>query len=172
MRGKTMKNLHININSSEFRSHLSFQTIHTATVWMNLVFKSSISIFFTALVFLLIACIEKNTEDPKETYMLWSGEKPSKEVEIIHGKYWQSSHWSKEYIIYLELKGSPLWRNEFIKQNSLIQGKTDESLPSNAPSWFKPTAKFKIWKPSKFSQGAVYYENSQSGQMFIYEIQL
>jgi hypothetical protein len=115
--------------------------------------------------------MEKNTEDPVETYTLWGGEVP-KEVEVIHGKYWQSSHWSKEYIMYLELKASALWRKEFIKQNNLVENKETNDVTSDAPSWFRPGKNFRTLTPSGFTQGSTYYEDTVSGRMFIYEIQL
>ena len=116
--------------------------------------------------------MEKRTDDPIQTYKLWAGEKPPMEVEVIHGKYWESPHWSKEYIIYLELKTSLEWKNEFIKQNHLVQNKTNQNIPSDAPSWFKPTESCRIWMPSGFTQGSTYYEDTLSGHIFIYEIQL
>src|SRR5579863_2630679 len=118
---------------------------------------------FTALT-LNIGCSEKNTHDPFETYKLWSGgEKPPKEVHLIHGKYWQSAHWSKEYIMYLELKAPSKWRNEYIKQNNLVYKKdTTIALEQDAPQWFKPSPTYKVYVPSGFSEGSVYYNDSAS----------
>ena len=118
------------------------------------------------------SCLEKNTEDPIKTYLLWSGEEPSDQVSILHGKYWESAHWSKEYIMYIELNASPLWRKEFIKQNDLIKTSERQSIPSDAPVWFKPGKNFNLFIPSGFNQGSQYYEDTVSGKVFIYEIQL
>jgi hypothetical protein len=134
--------------------------------------KFSFFIFFNIAMIFFGGCTEKNTEDPVEVYNLWSGEMPTKDVEVVHGKYWQSSHWSKEYIMYLELKASSSWRKKFIKQNSLIEDKKTESIPSDAPLWFKPGVNLRTLKQSGFNQGSVYYEDTISGKMFIYEIQL
>jgi hypothetical protein len=112
--------------------------------------------------------MEKNTTHPIEVYNLWGGEVP-KEVEVINGKYWQSAHFTKEYIMYLELKASPLWRTELIKQNNLVETKERISIPSDAPNWFKPTGSFKAFIQPEFSQGSVYLEDTASGRMFIYE---
>ena len=128
---------------------------------------------FLALVMIFhIGCKEENSEDPIKVYTLWGGEKPPKEVQVIHGKYWQSAHWSKEYIMYLELKASPLWRKEFIKQNNLLKNKETKSIPSDAPLWFKPGNNFRILTVPGFSEGSIYFEDTISGKMFIYEIQL
>jgi hypothetical protein len=134
--------------------------------------RTHFSILLLAILITSISsCREKNTEDPNEAYELWGGEVP-KGVEVIHGKYWQSSHWSKEYIMYLELKASRLWRNEFIKQNNLVENKEPKSIPSDAPNWFKPGKNYRSLTLPGFSQGSIYYEDTITGQMFIYEIQL
>ena len=139
---------------------------------MKKFFPASISIFLFLILLFQFGCIGKKTNDAVNAYKFWAGEKPPKEIQVVHGKYWQSSHWSKEYILYLELNASPLWRKEFIKQNNLILSKTEIILPSDAPSWFKPTGNFRVFVREGFSQGSVYYEDPVNGRMFIYEIQL
>ena len=122
----------------------------------------------------IVGCTEHNTSDPYEAYKLWSGGgKPSREIHLIHGKYWQSAHWSKEYIMFLELKASSHWKDEFIKQNNLIYKKdTAVMLEDDAPNWFKPSSTCRIFVPKGFNEGSVYYCDSTSDRMFIYEIQL
>jgi len=128
--------------------------------------------FLIGTVISFASCKEKSTEDANEAYFFWSGEKPNKEIEVLHGKYWQSRHWSKEYVIYLELKASPLWRREFIKQNNLVVAKTQEVIPSDRPSWFMPDTNFLKLVPSGSNEGSVYFEDTVTGKVFIYEIQL
>lgn len=50
---------------------------------------------------ILVGCFEKSTTDPVKTYQYWAGEKPGKEVQVLNGRYWESAHWTKEYIMYL-----------------------------------------------------------------------
>ncbi len=116
--------------------------------------------------------MEKNSEDPQEAYRLWSYEKPPKGINVIRGKYWQSSQFTKEYIVYLELNAPTYWRKEFIRRNNLIPNTIPVQLPGEAPSWFQPSKGYKVWVPSDFSQGSKYYEDTTSGHMFFYEIQL
>jgi hypothetical protein len=61
---------------------------------------------------------------------------------------------------------------EFIKQNDLVLDTSAATLPSDAPSWFKPKENYKVWVPPEINQGSTYYEDSLSRHMFIYEIQL
>ena len=128
---------------------------------------------FTSIIS-LIGCSEHRTQNPSEVYRLWSGSNEvPKGVTLIHGKYWQSAHWSKEYIMYLELKATTFWRSEFIRQNNLVYKKdTTITLEQDAPDWFKPTAQYKIFIPSGFSEGSVYYYDTVGERMLIYEIQL
>ena len=135
--------------------------------------KQVAKLFFLVLfAFLFTACMEKKTEDPIKTYKFCTGEKPPKEIEVVRGKYWESSRWSKEYIMYLELKAPADWRNEFIRQNNFVNSKGNSNIPADAPFWFKPAVNFKAWIPSGFTQGSTYYEDTLSRKMFIYEIQL
>jgi hypothetical protein len=124
------------------------------------------------VMFSLISCFEKNTEDPIESYKFWAGEKPSKDVKVIHGKYWQSGHFTKEYIMYLELNASSNWINELIRQNNLIPDTTKVILPGDAPSWFVPKKSQKAYIHSGFDQGSIYFIDSLNRHLLIYEIQL
>ncbi|EKR65646.1 hypothetical protein LEP1GSC036_4092 [Leptospira weilii str. 2006001853] len=67
------------------------------------------------------------------------------DLELIHGKYWESAHWSHEHILFLELKAPLPWREEFKRLNHLIEVKPDGGLPSgNAPKWFRPPKYYKV----------------------------
>jgi hypothetical protein len=125
-----------------------------------------------SIVLFFGSCKEKKTDDPTKTYKFWSGGPPQKDIEVIHGKYWQSAQWSKEYIMYLEVKAPSSWRKQFIKQNNLVEIKESKNVPSDAPSWFSPGKNFRTWVPAAISQGSVYYEDTLTGKLFIYEIQL
>ena len=118
-------------------------------------------------------CFEKNTTDAVEAYTFWAGQKPSNNVIPVHGKYWQSSHWSKEYEVYLEIKAPKTWREEFVKQNHLNSlNDTAQIIDENKPDWFKPTSRCKIYEPSQFNQGSIYYEDTVAGVIFLHEVQL
>ena len=112
------------------------------------------------------------TDDPIETYKFWSGEHPKKNIKIIHERYWQSAHWTKEYIMYMELIAPGPWRSQFIQQNNLVETNTRPAIPSDAPTWFTPGRNLRTFAPTENSQGSIYCEDTLSGKMFIYEIQL
>ena len=58
-------------------------------------------IFITLLltIFVLTSCMETKTSDAKDTYKYWAGTNPPSDIELMKGQYWQSAHWTKEYIM-------------------------------------------------------------------------
>ena len=110
---------------------------------------------FMALVLIVISltsCSEIKTSDAKETFKYWAGTNPPADIELLNGQYWQSSHWSKEYIMYLKLKPSKTWWDDFVKQNSLTVDTTKWSKPDDAPNWFEPTKNTKQYGQAGFAQ--------------------
>lgn len=133
---------------------------------------------FSIILILLItfsSCIEKSISDPQEAYSYWIKSDMKSEIEVINGKYWESSHFTYEYIIYLELKVNVDWWTKFSKDNELvIDTYQNESLYNNDfPKWFKPNQEFVKYKSNSNSdQGSMYFYNEKTQSVFIYEIQL
>ena len=128
-------------------------------------------IVFTLLLF-FNSCYEVRTSNPKEVYTYWSGSKPPEDLEVINGQYWQSAHWTMEYIMSLKIKPSENWWNEFIVQNKLEIDTARWTEPSDLPNWFNPSGnsiRYKI--NSEFDQGSRYFQDKLSGECYIYEIQ-
>jgi len=124
-------------------------------------------------IFTLTSCYEKKSNDALETYKYWAGTKPPDELQLIEGKYWQSAHWNKEYIMYLKFKPTKLWWNEFLKQNTISEDKGDWTMPSDAPNWFKPSeTSVRYVGNSDFDQGSRYFRDTTTGICYLYEIQL
>ena len=123
-----------------------------------------------ALVLILAGCKETHTTDASESYYLWSGKKPESDLKIIHGDYKQTSGPVKEYTLFMELQASADWRNNFINLNELAVDDDEWSIPADAPAWFKPDNTYKVWKqPQPFAE-SIYFEDTTSGKMFIYEV--
>ncbi len=124
-------------------------------------------------IFILSSCSEIRTSNPKETYRYWSGTNPSSDLKLIKGQYWQSSHWTKEYIMYLEIKPKEKWWKEFLKQNNISIDKGYWTMPNDAPSWFKPSEhSIRLKNESDFDQGSRYFKDTLTNVCYIYEIQL
>ena len=125
------------------------------------------------LGFLVISCSEIRTSDPTESYKYWAGIDPTDDLTILNGKYWQSSHWTKEYILYLRFKPTESWWIEFIKQNHL-QPTTQKwgEPPSDLPEWFRPRDNSEMFRLTDDIYGSRYFRDKTTGECYIYEMQL
>ena len=123
------------------------------------------------LTILFSGCAEKTSENPVEVYQLWTGKKPSAYEKIIHGKYWQSAHWSREYIVYIEMKAPKEWVEKFVEQNELLPDTTDRQI-SDAPSWFNPSKDYLVFRRKDDIHSSRYYFNLKDDRIYIFEIQL
>lgn len=117
-------------------------------------------------------CHEIRENHPEKVYRLWAGTKPPDKIEVLQGQYWESAHWSKEYIMYLHLKVTADWWHEFAAHNQFILT-TEGYSYTDAPEWFRINADYQIYiKKSVFDQGSRVFLNPDTGDCFIAEIQL
>ena len=124
-------------------------------------------------LFFLTGCSEVKTTDPQEVYRHWSGSEAPKDLQLVNGQYWESSHWSKEYIMYLKIRPTKTWEDEFISQNKLQVEKGSWSKSTDTPAWFNPTANSVMYSSGvNFDQGSRYFKDTLTGDFYIYEIQL
>lgn len=134
-----------------------------------------IRIFLSITILILFnSCFDKVSTNPNEVYQLWTGMKPSKEVKVINGKYWESGHFTKEYIMFLELKADKNFWNKFKNDNNLVIDtiKNDYEVLEK-PKWFTPSENSIQYKLNdNFDQGSRYYYDLISNKIYIYEIQL
>ncbi len=129
-------------------------------------------IAFILILIALTGCSEIRTDDPVDSYTHWAGEDPTSEVTILNGQYWQSGHWTREYILYLKIKPANKWWETFVKQNQLQIDHEHWSKPSDSPTWFQPTGKFEIYKPADNFNDSRYFHDNVTGECYLYEIQL
>jgi hypothetical protein len=94
----------------------------------------------------LTSCSEIRTDDPTDSYKYWAGTKPTDDIEVLNGQYWQSGHWTREYILYLQIKPTDRWWNEFVKQNQLQIDKENWTKPSDSPGWFQLRDNIDVYK--------------------------
>ena len=90
-------------------------------------------------------------------------------MKVLNGQYWSSPHFTKEYIMYLELIGPKKLIQRFPNDNRLTISDKKVSLPKDAPSWFQPPKDYEIWLGK---QGSLYFINPTTGHAFFYEVQL
>ncbi len=121
---------------------------------------------------LLTSCSEVRTDDPIDSYKYWAGTKPPKDLEIIQAKYWQSAHWTKEYILYLKLKPTEEWWSKLVKQNNLIKDTGQWTIPTDSPEWFRPPDNVTLYRPENDFYQSRFFRDNQTGECYIYDIQL
>jgi hypothetical protein len=125
--------------------------------------------FTTSL--LLISCYEKNATDAVKTYEYWAEAKPPADMELFNGQYWQSAHWTKEYIMYLKFKPSKEWVTAFLSQNGFSVDTTKWTKPDDMPDWFIPSINSNRYKIDDFNQSE-FFCDWETGICYLYEIQL
>lgn len=140
---------------------------------MNIKFYS-LYLVAIILLFFQTGCTEKRTDDPIKAFLYWSGEPPTKEIKLLHGKYWQSANFSKEYEMWLEFEAPSTWIHAYIQQNKLIKCADCDSvrLPAESPTWFNPGKKCEQLLRAEDNFGSMYFYDTSKSKMFIYETQL
>jgi len=130
------------------------------------------TIFLTLL--LLTSCDEINTNNPIKAYTYWAGEEPPGDLEVLKGQYWESAHWTEEYMMYLKLKPTNEWWDKFLKQNYMSADTEEWSVPNDAPTWFIPSNNSVryIRQDTYFDQGSRYFKDTITGVCYIFEMQL
>ena len=129
------------------------------------------------LSFTLTACSEKKTNDALESYRYWTGTRywagtnPPSDLNLIEGKYWQSYHWTKEYIVYLKFTATKTWWDDVMELNNFSEDNGEWTIPNDAPVWFKPSED-SIRYRSNLSRNSRYFRDELTGICYIYEIQL
>lgn len=73
--------------------------------------------------FILTGCTETKTSDVNDTYKYWAGTNSLPNIELLNGQYWQSAHWTKEYIMYLKFKSTQTLWDIFLKENLISSDK-------------------------------------------------
>jgi len=105
--------------------------------------------------------------NPIETYKYWADTEVPENTKVLNGQYWSSIHFTKEYILYMEIKAP--WFADFIRYNSLKKSNKNLKIPSDAPKWFSPKDSINLWTGE---QGSLYFIDTINGHMFMYEKQL
>ena len=130
-------------------------------------------LLFFLLAMVSVSCQQKETDDPLQAYKYWAGSNPPEEIQILNGRYWESAHWTKEYIMYLKISPTPEWWDAFVAMNQLTIDHAGYILPEDAPAWFDVRRDFVVYsRKGVFDQGSRYFLDPISGICYLYEVQL
>jgi len=97
--------------------------------------------------------------------------KPPPDIEILKAQYWESAHWTKEFILYMKLKPTDNWWNQFVEINNMVIDTGIWKKPTDAPEWFRPSNDFVMYSVNNWGRSRVFYD-PQNGECYIYMIQL
>ena len=119
---------------------------------------------------------------PEEVYSHWTNGAEPDGLELLKGEYWQSGHWTKEYVMYLKAKPTKDWWHKYKEINGFEGRRIDEIDVSKSeifkidapdwlekPDWFSPDSKSEVY--GQFG-GSKYFWNAEDGILYIYEFQL
>ena len=109
---------------------------------------------------------DRHHTDALETYRYWAGHDPEEGMQVLHGEYWASSHWSKEYTLYMELRFDGA--EDFVFANKFQRSKEWVNVPAGSPEWFAPRKHYQVWTGEL---GSVYYLDPKRGHLYMYEVQ-
>jgi len=104
--------------------------------------------------------------DANETYEYWADTNVPENTKVLHGQYWSTPHFFKEYELYMEIEAP--WVKDFITYNQVPSGTRPIKTPANAPKWFSPPENFPVWTGAF---GSVYFIDTVNMHMFMYEKQ-
>lgn len=168
------------IRVQQYRSLIKLSSINMMISSLRIICdRRMVPLFLSCL---LVACSTQNTDSGHttvdasgkvfkvgglETFRYWAEGEPGSSTEVLNGQYWSSSHFTKEYIMYLELRSS--WAKDFPTENGLQRAVGPLEIPKDAPDWFSPSEDYDVWIGS---QGSLYFIDPNSGHMFFHEVQL
>lgn len=96
---------------------------------------------------------------------------------MIHSYYWESDHFTHEYIYFFEVKASAEWLEAFIKSRNaepvaVSNARCFEVHYDGTPEWFVPESveKYKVWdRPGR--RGSLWM-NKTNEHFYFYGVQL
>lgn len=117
-------------------------------------------------------------DDPQNWNRAFRQNTPA-DVSVVHSYYWESDHFTYEYIYFFEVKASQEWQNVFLKEREL-----EPVAPSNAwsfrqsysydstPAWFAPdpVENYDVWDKPNY-HGSIWI-NKTNGHIYFYGAQL
>ncbi len=106
-------------------------------------------LFIILLSFIVSSCTNSITNDPNKAFERWTGiESANTEVNVLHGRYWRSGHFTLEYEAIFKMTASKEWVNQLIEFNSLKLSEKQyipDLIDGVVLDWFCPTSDYKMY---------------------------
>lgn len=129
----------------------------------------------TCITFMFWSCLGLTTNSQDKAFEYWSNiPLINTEVEIIHGKYWQSSHFILEYEAMFKMVASKEWIGELIEFNCLkpYLGEFTPFNRDNTPDWFTPPVEYKIYSDTEKYPHFYLWTQYDGDTIYIYNYQI
>ena len=115
-------------------------------------------------------------DDPENWNRAFEEDLP-KDLSMVHSYYWESNHFTHEYIYFFEVKASNQWVDEFLKKRKVVQVSPEkarrfEILYDETPDWFVPgsVGNYNVWdRPGYY--GSIWI-NKTNGHLYFYGVQV
>jgi hypothetical protein len=118
--------------------------------------------------------------DHPSTYSWVFRTNPPPEIQVTRSTFWQSSHFTYEYSVFMELTNATRWAEEFRASAGLVA----TNLPSDweashvagdeAPAWFMPktSSSYEVWVHTNlFKSDLLLARDLESGLVFFFDQQ-
>jgi len=128
--------------------------------------------YFLLVPILCAGCLEIQTNKPSKAYENWANQVPPENVEVINGKYWQSAHWTLEYMAYLEIKTDSVWVNKLLENSKYVVSEKAIRFSSDKPEWFNPPKSYQVYVSDRRNIDSAFFVSTDKRHIFIFDIQI
>ena len=130
---------------------------------------------FICTTSVFLSCLGLTTNNPDKAFEYWTDiPLPNTEVQLIHGKYWKSGHFTLEYEAMFKMIASKEWVDELIEFNHLkpYSGKFSPFNTDNMPEWFIPPVGYKVYSDTEKYPHFYLWTRSEGDTIYIYNYQI
>lgn len=130
-------------------------------------------LFIILLSFVLSSCTNSTINDPNKAFERWTGiASENTEVNILHGQYWRSGHFTTEYEAIFKMTASKEWVNQLIEFNHLKPSE-EQYIPKPIGGivldWFHPTSDYKIYTDNDSFTDLYLWAHTSSDTVYIFD---
>lgn len=120
--------------------------------------KLFIKILLTVILFTSCGGTWENDDD---NWGKTFGEEKPQNINLINSYFWKSSHWTYEFITYMEIEYNQEWlkkmTNDYEMEASLTFSHSEIGFEEDKPKWFapKPETEYILLKSNKLSEAKI-----------------
>lgn len=109
---------------------------------------------------------------PHTCFNRWAGYDAPADIKVLHGRYWESAHWTREYIVHLDMEWPKEYVANYISDNHLTPIDSMPPLGADTPEWFAPSPSMRSWSTGAGGNFTVFLEDTLTRRVLLFERQL